>query len=142
MSECKHETVYRVIGSWAGDGAHHWCCTKCDAPFQLRPPLDETLRKAGERGVFKERIAELEAENLAMRHDIERHQAITSEQADTIMEMEARMNQARHELEKCRMWNGSGYDWHPLHAREAWRVLREVLPTARQRLYVPQEQEK
>ena len=68
------------------------------------------------------------------------HNQIRLEAADRIALLEARMEQARHELEKCRMWTGSGYDWHPLHAREAWRILREVLPTAYQRLYALQEQ--
>jgi len=63
MSECKHETVYRVTNSWAGgEGSPHWHCTKCDAQFKLQPSLNETLRKAGERGDMKARIALLEAE--------------------------------------------------------------------------------
>jgi hypothetical protein len=44
---------------------------------------------------------------------------------DRIALLEAQRNNAKHELEKCRMWNGSGYDWHPLHAKRAWEALQE-----------------
>jgi hypothetical protein len=39
--------------------------------------------------------------------------------------LEAKINNGKHELEKCRMWNGSGYDWHPIHAKRAWEALQE-----------------
>jgi hypothetical protein len=37
--------------------------------------------------------------------------------------LEARISQAKHVLERCRTWNGMGYDWHPIHAKRAWEAL-------------------
>jgi len=39
--------------------------------------------------------------------------------------LEGRISQAKHTLELCRMWNGMGYDWHPIHAKKAWEALQE-----------------
>jgi hypothetical protein len=85
--------------------------------------MNELRFNAEKRGTALE--AQLETENQRLRllldtsKSVEREHILEAENAA----LEARISQAKHVLERCRTWNGMGYDWHPIHAKRAWEAL-------------------
>jgi hypothetical protein len=59
------------------------------------------------------------------RDDLAYLEEVIARRNERIAQLEARISQAKHTLELCRIWNGMGYDWHPIHARRAWEALQE-----------------